>query len=225
MTDENKQILQNYIESHPDIVDNLDIKKIDEDLRKLISKYNAWFLFSDFIQLIVDEIGLQNFLVSAKSLTKSPFDEVKIKDTSIEVKTIWYNMFSGAHFMKDFKVKCSEWIESYAFVDSNMNGHNLIIQECPVIKVNAFNGIENIKSIVLPSNLKKLGFQKFTVENVICKDITMSQFIQLMKTSSWWRYVITSSSSKVKRLLNCDVVCKDGTISRFQEFDNDYNLV
>lgn len=88
MTDENKQILQDYIESHPDIVDNLDIKKIDEDLRKLIFKYNAWFLFSDFIQLIVDEIGLQNFLVSAKSLTKSPFDEVKIKDTSIEVKTI-----------------------------------------------------------------------------------------------------------------------------------------
>ena len=66
-----------------------------------------------------------------------------------------------------------------------MNGHNLIIQECPIIKVNAFNGIENIKSIVLPSNLKKLGFQKFTVENVICKDITMSQFIQLMEDSSW----------------------------------------
>ena len=128
MTDENKQILQNYIESHPDTIDNLDIKKIDEDLRKLISKYNAWFLFSDFIQLIVDEIGLQNFLVSAKSLTKSPFDEVKIRDTAIDVDTIWYNMFSGAHFMNDFKVKCSEWIESYAFVDSNMNGHNLIIQ-------------------------------------------------------------------------------------------------
>ena len=88
MTDENKQILQNYIESHPDTIDNLDIKKIDEDLRKLISKYNAWFLFSDFIQLIVDEIGLQNFLVSTKSLTKSPFDEVKIRDTAIDVDTI-----------------------------------------------------------------------------------------------------------------------------------------
>ena len=224
MTDENKQILQNYIESHPDTIDNLDIKKIDEDLRKLISKYNAWFLFSDFIQLIVDEIGLQNFLVSAKSLTKSPFDEVKIRDTAIDVDTIWYNMFSGAHFMNDFKVKCSEWIESYAFVDSNMNGHNLIIQECPIIKVNAFNGIENIKSIVLPSNLKKLGFQKFTVENVICKDITMSQFIQLMEDSSWGRH-LTTSPFKVGRLLDCDVICKDGTISRFQEFDKDYNLV
>ena len=88
MTDENKQILQNYIESHPDTIDNLDIKKIDEDLRKLISKYNAWFLFSDFIQLIVDEIGLQNLLSSAKSLTKSPFDEVKIYDESIDVDTI-----------------------------------------------------------------------------------------------------------------------------------------
>ena len=88
MTDENKQILQNYIESHPDTIDNLDIKKIDEDLRKLISKYNAWFLFSDFIQLIVDEIGLQNFLVSAKSLTNSLFDEVEIYDESIDVDTI-----------------------------------------------------------------------------------------------------------------------------------------
>ena len=88
MTDENKQILQDYIDSHPDTIDNLDIKKVDEDLRKLISKYNAWFLFSDFIQLIVDEIGLQNFLVSAKSLTKSPFDEVKIRDTAIDVDTI-----------------------------------------------------------------------------------------------------------------------------------------
>ena len=37
---------------------------------------------------VVDEMGLQNFLVSAKSLTKSPFDEVKINDTSIDVKTI-----------------------------------------------------------------------------------------------------------------------------------------
>ena len=88
MTDENKQILQNYIESHPDIVDNLDIKKADEDLRKLVSKYNVGYLFSDFIQLIVDEMGLQNFLVSAKSLTKSPFDEVKIYDESIDVDTI-----------------------------------------------------------------------------------------------------------------------------------------
>lgn len=88
MTDENKQILQDYIDSHPDTIDNLDIKKIDEDLRKLIFKYNAWFLFSDFIQLIIDEIGLQNFLVSAKSLTKSPFDEVKIHDKSIDVDTI-----------------------------------------------------------------------------------------------------------------------------------------
>ena len=32
MTDENKQLLQDYIESHPDTIDNLDIKKIDEDL-------------------------------------------------------------------------------------------------------------------------------------------------------------------------------------------------
>ena len=77
MTDENKQILQDYIESHLDTIDNLDFKKIDEDLRKLVFKYNAWYLFSDFIQLIVDEMGLQNFLVSAKSLTNSPFDEVK----------------------------------------------------------------------------------------------------------------------------------------------------
>lgn len=223
MTDENKQILQDYIESHPDTVDNLDIKKVDEDLRKLVSKYNVWYLFSDFIQLIVDEMGLQNFLVSAKSLTKSPFDEVKIYDESIDVETIWYNMFSGAHFMNDFKVKCSEWIESYAFVDSDMNGHNLIIQECPIIKVNAFNGIKNIKSIVLPSNLKKLGFQKFTADTVSC-DITMSQFIQLMEDSSWGRH-LTTSSFKVGRLLDCDVICKDGTISRFQEFDKDYNLI
>ena len=28
MTDENKQILQNYIDSHPDIVDNLDLKRL-----------------------------------------------------------------------------------------------------------------------------------------------------------------------------------------------------
>ncbi len=41
MTDENKQILQDYIESHPDTVDDLDIKKVDEDLRKLVSKYNV----------------------------------------------------------------------------------------------------------------------------------------------------------------------------------------
>ena len=32
-------------------------------------------------------MGLQNFLVSAKSLTKSPFDEVKIYDESIDVDT------------------------------------------------------------------------------------------------------------------------------------------
>ena len=88
MTDENKQILQDYIDSHQDNMDNLDIKKIDEDLRKLVSKYNVCYLFSDFIQLIVDEMGLQNFLVSAKSLTKSPFDEVKIYDESIDVDTI-----------------------------------------------------------------------------------------------------------------------------------------
>ena len=200
MTDENKQKIQDYIDSHPDIVDSLDIKKVDEDLRKLVSKYNVWYLFSDFIQLIIDELGLQNLLVSAQSLTKSPFDEVKIYDESIDAKTIWYNMFSGAQFMNDFKIKCSELIDSYAFVDSNMNGHNLIIQDCPIIKVNAFNGIENIKSIVLPSNLKKLGFQKFTVENVICKDITMSQFIQLMEDSSWGRH-LTTSPFKVGRLL------------------------
>ena len=224
MTDENKQIIQDYIDSRPDIIDNLDIKKVDEDLRSFVFKYNAWYLFTDFIQLIIDELGLQDFLVSAKSLTKSPFDEVKIYDESIDVDTIWYNMFSGAQFMNDFKIKCSEWIESYAFVDSNMNGHNLIIQECPIIKVNALNGIENIKSIVLPSNLKKLGFQKFTVENVICKDITMSQFIQLMEDSSWGRH-LTTPSFNVGRLLDCDVICKDGTISRFQEFDKDYNLV
>ena len=41
MTDENKQILQDYIDSHPDTIDNLDLKKIDEDLRKLVFKYNA----------------------------------------------------------------------------------------------------------------------------------------------------------------------------------------
>ena len=86
--------------------------------------------------------------------------------------------------MNDFKVKCSEWIESYAFVDSTMNGHNLIIQECPIIRVNAFSEINNIHSIILPANLKRLEFQKFPVDNVFCKDITMSQFIQLMKESS-----------------------------------------
>lgn len=225
MTDENKQILQDYIESHPDTIDNLDIKKIDEDLYNLVSKYEVWYLFSDFIQLIVDEIGLQNFLVSAKSLTKSPFEGVKIRDTAIDVETIKYNMFSEAQFMNDFKIKCSNQIDSYAFVDSNMRGHKLIIQECPIIRANAFNEINNIHSIILPANLKRLEFQKFPVDNVVCKDIIMSQFIQLMKTSSWWRYVITSSSSKVKRLLNCDIICKDGTISRFQEFDKDYNLI
>ena len=41
MTDENKQILRDYIESHPDVIDNLDFKEIDEDLRKLVSKYNV----------------------------------------------------------------------------------------------------------------------------------------------------------------------------------------
>ena len=86
--------------------------------------------------------------------------------------------------MNDFKIKCSNQIDSYAFVDSTMNGHNLIIQECPIIRVNAFNGINNIHSIILPANLKRLEFQNFSVDNVICKDITMSQFIQLMKTSS-----------------------------------------
>ena len=88
MTGENKQILQNYIDSHPDTVDSLDIKKIEEDLLKLVFKHSVWYLFSDFIQLIVDEMGLQNFLVSAKSLTKSPFDGVKIYDESIDVETI-----------------------------------------------------------------------------------------------------------------------------------------
>ena len=88
MTDENKQILQDYIDSHPDTIDNLDIKKIDEDLHNLVSKYEVWYLFSDFVQLIVDEMGLQNLLSSAKSLTKSPFDEVKIYDTAINVETI-----------------------------------------------------------------------------------------------------------------------------------------
>ena len=130
-------------------------------------------------------------------------------------------MFSGAQFMNDFYVKCSNQIYSYAFVDSDMHGHNLIIQECPVIKVNAFNEIKNINSITLPSNLTELEFQKFPVDNVICKGITMSQFIQLMKDSSWINYISTFNG----RLLNCDVVCKDGTISRFQEFDEDYNLV
>lgn len=86
--------------------------------------------------------------------------------------------------MNDFKIKCSNQIDSYAFVDSNMRGHKLIIQECPIIRVNAFNGINNIHSIILPANLKRLEFQNFPVDNVICKDITTSQFVQLMKESS-----------------------------------------
>lgn len=129
-------------------------------------------------------MGLQNFLISAKSLTKSPFDDVKIYDESINIETIRYNMFSGAQFMNDFKIKCSNQIDSYAFVDSDMNRHSLIIQECPIIRANAFSEINNIHSIILPANLKRLEFQKFPVDNVVCKDIAMSQFIQLMKTSS-----------------------------------------
>lgn len=227
MTDENKQILQDYIDSHPDTIDNLDIKKIDEDFHNLVSKYKVWYLFSDFIQLLVDEIGLQNLLSSAKSFTKSPFEGVKIHDSAIDVENISYNMFSEAQFMNDFKIKCSNQISSYAFVDSNMIGHDLIIQECPIIKSNAFYGINNIHSIILPANLKRLELQKFPVENIICKGITMSQFIQLIKESSWWSYSSSyiNTRSDGKRLLNCDVMCKDGTISRFQEFDKDYNLV
>ena len=86
MIDENKQILQDYIDSHPDTIDDLDIKKIDEDFHNLVSKYKVWYLFSDFIQLIVDEIGLQNLLSSAKSFTKSPFEGVKIRDAAIDVE-------------------------------------------------------------------------------------------------------------------------------------------
>ena len=41
MTNENKQILQDYIESHPDTIDNLDIREINKDLARLASKHGV----------------------------------------------------------------------------------------------------------------------------------------------------------------------------------------
>ena len=173
MDNKSKQILEEYIENHYDKIDRVDLHEISLDLNDLTVVHDLdKNLFQDFMQLLVDEIGVQEILDSASSRTRNMFDSVVISDTSIATKIVGLRLFKGAKFANDFHINHAEIIDSDVFNKVNMNDHSLIIHDCPTINVHAFEHIININSIVLPSNLTNLGFQDFTADEVICNDIT-----------------------------------------------------
>ena len=165
MDNKRKHVLKEYIENHYDKIDRVDLHEISLDLNDLTVVHDLdKNLFQDFMQLLVDEIGVQEILDSASSRTRNMFDSVVISDTSIATKIVGLRLFKGAKFANDFHINHAEIIDSDAFNKANMNDHNLIIHDCPTINVHAFEHIININSIMLPSNLTNLGFQDFTAD-------------------------------------------------------------
>ena len=221
-----KQILEDYIENHQEEVDRLDLNAISLDLNDLtVVQGLRSGLFKDFMQLLVDELGVQGVLDSASTKTRNMFDSVVINDTSITTKLVGWQLFRNAEFKNDFHISKANMISSDAFHAANMHDHSLMIHDCPTIDVHAFDHIININSIVLPSNLTKLGFQDFTADEVICNDITMSDFIKLMQESDWHKYSKKYSSTGEYIALSCDVKCKNGVLRKRTRFDKDYNVI
>lgn len=221
-----KQILEEYIENHQEEVDRLDLYNISLDLNDItVVQGLSKNLFKDFMQLLVDEIGVQEILDSASTRARYMFDSIKINDTSIDIKSIYWQLFKGAEFKNDFHINHAEIIDDDAFHKANMHDHSLIIHDCPTINVHAFDHIININSIVLPPNLTKLGFQDFTADEVICSDITMSDFIKLMQESDWHKYSKRYSASGQYITLSSDVKCKNGVLRKGLKFDKDYNVI
>ena len=221
-----KQLLEDYIENHQEEVDRLDLQEISLDLNDLtVVQELRSSLFKDFMQLLVDELGVQGVLDSASSRARNMFDSVVINDTSIATKILGWQLFRNAEFKNDFHINKAEMISSEAFHAANMHDHSLIIHDCPAIDVHALEQIININSIVLPPNLTKLGFQDFTADEVICNDITMSDFIKLMQGSDWHQYSKRYIASGQYIALSCDVKCKDGVLHKGLKFDKDYNVI
>ena len=221
-----KQLLEDYIENHQEEVDRLDLHNISLDLNDLtVVQGLRGSLFKDFMQLLVDELGVQGILDSASSRAKNMFDSVVINDTSIATKILGWQLFRNAEFKNDFHINKAEMISSEAFHAANMHDHSLIIHDCPAIDVHALEQITNINSIVLPPNLTKLGFQDFTADEVICNDITMSDFIKLMQESDWHQYSKRYSASGQYIALSCDVKCENGVLRKGTKFDKDYNVI
>ena len=228
MDNNSKQILEEYIENHQVEIDRLWLNEISLDLNDLAVVHGlspSKNLFKDFMQLLVDEIGVQEILDTAKSRARNMFDSVVINDTSIATKIVGWQLFRNAKFKNDFHIDKADTISSDAFHAANMHDHSLIIHDCPTIEVHALEHIININSIVLPANLTKLGFQDFTADEVICKDITMSDFIKLMQESDWHQYSKRYSSSGQFIALSCDVKCKNGVLRKGLKFDKDYNVI
>lgn len=226
MNSKDKQLLEEYIENHYDKIDRLDLYEIRLDLNDLkVINETSSYLFIDFMQLLVDEIGVQEILDSASSRARNMFDSVVINDTGIATKIVGWGLFRNAKFKNDFNITKADTISSDAFHAANMHDHSLIIHDCPTIDVHAFDHIININSIVLPPNLTKLGFQDFTADEVICKDITMSDFIKLMQESDWHKYSKRYTSSGQFIALSCDVKCKNGVLRKGLKFDKDYNVI
>ena len=221
-----KQLLEDYIENHQEEVDRLDLQEISLDLNDLtVVQGLRSSLFKDFMQLLVDELGVQGILDSASSRARNMFDSVVINDTSIATKIIGLELFRNAEFKNDFHINKANMISSDAFHAANIHDHSLIIHDCPTIEAHALEHIININSIVLPPNLTKLGFQDFTADEVICNDITMSDFIKLMQESDWHQYSKRYIASGQYIALSCDVKCKDGVLHKGLKFDKDYNVI
>lgn len=221
-----KQILEDYIENHQEEVDRLDLYNISLDLNDItVVQGLRSGLFKDFMQLLVDELGVQEILNSASSRARNMFDSVIISDTSITAKNVGWELFRNAEFKNDFHINKANMISSDAFHAANMHDHSLIIHDCSTIDVHAFDHIININSIVLPPNLTKLGFQDFTADEIICSNITMNDFIKLMQESDWHKYSKKYSASGQYIALNCDVKCKDGILRKHSKFDKDYNII
>ena len=221
-----KQILEDYIENHQEEVDRLDLNAISLDLNDItVVQGLRSGLFKDFMQLLVDELSVQGILDSASSRARNMFDSVVINDTSIATKIVGYQLFRNAEFKNDFHINKADTIASDAFHAANMHDHSLIIHDCPTIEVHALEHIVNIHYIVLPQNLTKLGFQDFTADEVICKDITMSDFIKLMQESDWHKYSKKYSSTGEYIALSCDIKCKNGVLRKGTRFDKDYNVI
>lgn len=226
MNTNSRQLLEEYIENHQEEIDKLDLHNISLDLNDLTVVHGlSKNLFKDFMQLLVDELGVQEILNSASSRARNMFDSVIIADTGIATKIIGWQLFRNAEFKNDFHINKADTISSDAFHAANIHDHSLIIHDCPTIDVHAFDHIIHINSIVLPPNLTKLGFQDFTADEVICNDITMSDFIKLMQESDWHKYSKRYSSTGEYIALSCDVKCKDGVLHKGTKFDKDYNVI
>lgn len=226
MNNKSKELLEEYIENHYDKIDRLDLYNISLDLNDLTVAHELRSgLFIDFMQLLVDELGVQEILDKTSSKPRNMFDSVSINDTSITIKTVGYQLFRNAKFKNDFHINKADTISSDAFHAANMHDHSLIIHDCPIIDVHAFDHIIHINSIVLPPNLTKLGFQDFTADEVICSDITMDDFIKLMQESDWHKYSKRYSSTGKYIALSCDIKCKDCVLRKRTRFDKDYNIV